>query len=108
MLLGTKRITSGAIEVEIDVDDLIEEYEDEIVGSIPDDDLEEECESRGWYVDKDGFSPDENQENLSDYHCLDKIFYTKDDLYRHLCDICETSYHEPIDSLLQNLKNRLA
>ena len=42
-----------------------------------------------------------------DYHCLDKIFYTKDDLYRHLCDICETSYHEPIDSLLQNLKNRL-
>ena len=42
-----------------------------------------------------------------DYHCLDKIFYSKDDLYRHLCDICETSYHEPIDSLLQNLKNRL-
>lgn len=42
-----------------------------------------------------------------DYHCLDKLFYTKDDLYRHLCDICETSYHEPIDSLLQNLKNRL-
>lgn len=43
----------------------------------------------------------------NDFHCIDKIFYTKDDLYRHLCDICETSYHEPIDSLLQNLKNRL-
>lgn len=43
-----------------------------------------------------------------DYHCLDKIFYTKDDLYRHLCDICETSYHESVDKLLENLKNRLA
>lgn len=42
------------------------------------------------------------------YHVLRELFYSSDDLYRHLCDICETSYHEPIDSLLQNLKNRLA
>ena len=55
------------------------------------------------------FSADELAHVIShDYHCLDKIFYTKDDLYRHIADICETSYHEPIDSLLQNLKNRLA
>ena len=55
------------------------------------------------------FSSDELARAIShDYHCLDKIFYTKDDLYRHIADICETSYHEPIDSLLQNLKNRLA
>lgn len=55
------------------------------------------------------FTSDELARAISrDYHCLDKIFYTKDDLYRHLCDICETSYHEPIDSLLSNLKNRLA
>ena len=54
------------------------------------------------------FSADELARVIShDYHCLDKIFHSKDDLYRHLCDICETSYHEPIDSLLQNLKNRL-
>ena len=54
------------------------------------------------------FSADELAHAIShDYHCLDKIFHSKDDLYRHLCDICETSYHEPIDSLLQNLKNRL-
>jgi hypothetical protein len=44
----------------------------------------------------------------SGYHVLRELFYSSDDLYRHLCDICETSYHEPIDSLLQNLKNRLA
>lgn len=56
-----------------------------------------------------GFTSDELAQAIShDYHCLDKIFYTKDDLYRHIADICETSYHEPIDSLLQNLKNRLA
>lgn len=58
---------------------------------------------------KSVFSADELARAIShDYHCLDKIFYTKDDLYRHIADICETSYHEPIDSLLQNLKNRLA
>lgn len=55
------------------------------------------------------FCSDELAHAIShDYHCLDKIFYTKDDLYRHLCDICETSYHEPVDKLLENLKNRLA
>lgn len=55
------------------------------------------------------FTSDEQARAIShEYHCLDKIFYTKDDLYRHIADICETSYHEPIDSLLQNLKNRLA
>lgn len=55
------------------------------------------------------FTSDELAHAIShEYHCLDKIFYTKDDLYRHIADICETSYHEPIDSLLQNLKNRLA
>ena len=55
------------------------------------------------------FTSDELARAIShDYHCLDKIFYTKDDSYRHIADICETSYHEPIDSLLQNLKNRLA
>ena len=55
------------------------------------------------------FSADELARAIShDYHCLDKIFYSKDDLYRHIADICETSYHEPIDSLLQILKDRLA
>ena len=55
------------------------------------------------------FSADELAHAIShDYHCLDKIFYTKDDLYRHIADICETSYHESVDKLLENLKERLA
>lgn len=55
------------------------------------------------------FNSEELAEVISpDFYCLDKLYLTKDDLYRHLCDICETSYYEPIDSLLQNLKDRLA
>ena len=56
------------------------------------------------------FDSDDLAQELSQsgYHVLRELFYSSDDLYRHLCDICETSYHEPIDSLLQNLKNRLA
>lgn len=55
------------------------------------------------------FTSDELARAIShDYHCLDKIFYTKDDLYRHIADICETSYHESVDKLLENLKDRLA
>ena len=55
------------------------------------------------------FTSDELGRAIShDYHCLDKLFYTKDDLYRLIADICETSYHEPVDKLLENLKNRLA
>ena len=43
----------------------------------------------------------------AEYHILEKYFYTSDDLYRLLCDICETSYHEPVEALLEKLKSRL-
>lgn len=55
------------------------------------------------------FSADELARAIShDYHCLHKLYYNKEDLRRLICDICETSYHEPVDKLLENLKNRLA
>ena len=79
-------------DIEVDVDDVLSE--------IASDTLVEELESRN--VD---FAMTEKS---NDYHILKKIFYSKDDLYRHLCDICETSYHEPVDKLLENLKERLA
>lgn len=79
-------------DIEVDVDDVLSEIASDI--------LVEELESRN--VD---FAMTEKS---NDYYILKKIFYSKDDLYRHIADICETSYHEPIDSLLQNLKNRLA
>lgn len=78
-------------DIEVNVDDVLSELDSDV--------LVEELESRNIDLTNTGMS--------NDYYMLKKVFYSKDDLYRHLCDICETSYHEPIDSLLQNLKNRL-
>lgn len=79
-------------DIDIDVDDVLAELDS--------DDLIKELELRNIDLTDSAMS--------NDYHILKKVFYSKDDLYRHLADICETSYHESIDSLLQNLKNRLA
>lgn len=78
-------------DIDIDVDDVLAELDS--------DDLIKELESRNIDLTDSAMS--------NDYHILKKVFYSKDDLYRHLCDICETSYHEPVDKLLENLKNRL-
>ena len=78
-------------DIEVNVDDVLSELDSDV--------LIEELESRNIDLTNTGMS--------NGYYMLKKVFYSKDDLYRHLCDICETSYHEPIDSLLQNLKNRL-
>ena len=79
-------------DIEVDVDDVLSEIASDI--------LVEELESRN--VD---FAMTEKS---NDYYILKKIFYSKDDLYRHIADICETSYHESVDKLLENLKERLA
>lgn len=79
-------------DVEVNIDDVLSEIDSNI--------LIEELESRNVDLAM--------TEKSNDYYILKKIYYSKDDLLRHLCDICETSYHEPIDSLLQNLKDRLA
>ena len=79
-------------DIDIDVEDVLSELDSNV--------LVEELESRNIDLTNTGMS--------NDYYMLKKVFYSKDDLYRHLADICETSYHESIDSLLQNLKNRLA
>lgn len=79
-------------DIEVNVDDVLSELDS--------DDLIKELESRNIDLTDSAMS--------NDYYILKKVFYSKDELYRHIADICETSYHEPIDSLLQNLKNRLA
>lgn len=79
-------------DIDIDVDDVLAELDS--------DDLIKELESRNIDLTDSAMS--------NDYHILKKVFYSKDDLYRLIANICETSYHEPIDSLLRNLKNRLA
>lgn len=73
---------------------------DYVLAELDSDDLIEELEARNICLTDIAMS--------NDYHILKKVFYSKDDLYRHLADICETSYHEPVDKLLENLKERLA
>lgn len=77
------------VEAEVDLE--------KVLSKITTDDLIEELEARGEEFD--------NPYNENEYHILDKLYHTKDDLYRHLCDICDCGYHEPEDSLLNKLKD---
>lgn len=43
--------------------------------------------------------------NNPDYHVLKKLYFSPDDLYRHLCDIARVGYHEPKESLLNKIKD---
>ena len=72
---------------------------DEVLSEITTDDLIEELDARGVKFD--------NPDNSNEYHIIDKLYHTKDDLYRHLCDICDCGYHEPKDSLLNKLKDMM-
>ena len=72
---------------------------DEVISEITTDELIEELDARGAKFD--------NPDNSNEYLILDKLYHTKDDLYRHLCDICDCGYHEPKDSLLNKLKDMM-
>lgn len=43
--------------------------------------------------------------NNPDYHVLKKLYFSPDDLYRHLCDIAGVGYHESKESLLNKIKD---
>ena len=77
------------VEAEVDLE--------EVLSKITTDDLIEELEARGTKFD--------NPYNEDEYYILNKLYHTKDDLYRHLCDICDCGYYEPKDSLLNKLKD---
>lgn len=77
------------VKAEVDLED--------ILSKITTDDLIEELDVRDVGFD--------NPDNRNEYHILNKLYHTRDDLYRHLCDICDCGYHEPKDSLLNKLKD---
>jgi hypothetical protein len=79
------------VEAEVDLED--------ILSKITTDDLIEELNAREEEFD--------NPDNRNEYHILNKLYHTKDDLYRHLCAICDCDYHEPKDSLLNKLKDMM-
>lgn len=81
------------IAVDIDVDD--------IIGDIETDDLIDELESRGYEVIKEG--KDVSNENKA--FVVNRMFFSKDELHRHLCDIVGCGYYEPKGSVLEKLKD---
>jgi len=79
------------VEAEVDLED--------ILSKITTEDLIEELDAR----DEEFDTPD----NRNEYHILNKLYHTKDDLYRMLCDIVGCGYHETKDSLLNKLRDMM-
>lgn len=92
--MGYKSIT---VETEVKID--LEDIKDEVLETLDNDELIEELNSRKVEFD--------NPDNGNEYHIPNKLYHTKDDLYRHLCDICDCGYYEPKDSLLNKLKDMM-
>lgn len=86
-----------SITVEAEVDINLKDIKDEVLEMLDNDELIEELNARKVEFD--------NTDNSNKYHILNKLYHTKYDLYRHLCDICDCSYYEPKDSLLNKLKD---
>lgn len=79
-------------DVEIELDDV----KDEVLRRCSIEELVDALANKevDWYATE---SPE--------HHVLDKLYHSKDDLYRHLCDIAGVGYHEPKDSLLNKIKD---
>lgn len=84
------------ISVDIDFDDI----KHEAISMYTDEELIEELERRDKLHMRNKIS---SGEALT----IDALYYSKDDLYRHLCDIASCGYHEPKDSLLDKIKGLL-
>lgn len=78
-------------------------YVSDIIDEIPTEDLIDELETRGYAVIKE----DEEYSNENKAFLITRAFFNKDELYRHLCDICDCGYHESKDSLLNKIKDLL-
>ena len=83
----------NTISVDIDIDDV--KYD--VLKALTDEELVEEIESRDKFRIRQKF---ESGEVIG----IDKLYFSRNDLYRHLCDICDCGYHEPKESLLNKLR----
>lgn len=83
----------NTISVDIDIDDV--KYD--VLESLTDEELVEEIENRDMVCIRKKF---ESGELIG----IDKLYFSRNDLYRHLCDICDCGYHEPKESLLNKLR----
>ena len=93
--MGYKSIT---VETEVTID--LKDIKDEVLEMLDNEELIKELNARKVEFDN-------HPDNRNEYHILNKLYHMKDDLYRHLCDICDCGYHEPKDSLLNKLKDMM-
>ena len=87
-----------SITVSAEVDIYLKDVKDDVLRMLESEELIEELRNRDDYYD---------EKESEKYHMLDKHYASPDDIRRHLCDIVGCGYHEPIDSLLNKLKDLL-
>ena len=83
------------ITVSVDAEVYLSDIKDDVLKALDNEELRAELRNR----ELDDFVRSEK------YHVLEKLYFSPDDLYRHLCDIADCGYHEPKDSLLNKLKD---
>ena len=86
-----------SITVSAEVDIYLKDVKDEVLEMLDNDELIEELNKREVVYD----------EKSEKYYMLDKLYASPTDIKRHLCDIANCSYHEPIDSLLNKIRDLL-
>ena len=90
-------IKTFSVEIDGYDNEEVDIYLSDIFDEITDDELIDELERRGLSY----------KESDEGHFFLRKLYFTTDELYRHLCDICDCAYHEPKDSLLNKLKDMI-
>lgn len=74
-------------------------YVDDIISDIDTDEMVVELQSRGYEVTEKNSTPS--------CFMLRKDYFSKDELYRHLCDIAEVGYYTDKNTLIENIKDLL-
>lgn len=86
-----------SITVNAEVEVYLKDVKDEVLEMLDNDELIEELSIR-----------EVNYKKTSEkYHMIPKDYVSPYELYRYLCDIVGCGYHEPIDSLLNKLKDMM-
>lgn len=85
------------ITVSAEVDIYLKDVKEEVLAMMNNDELISELNERDVKVELES----------ENYHMLHKLYASPDDIKRHLCDIIGCGYHEPIDSLLNKIKDLL-
>lgn len=86
------------ITVSAEVEVYLRDVKEDVLSMVDSEELIDILRKRDAYYD---------EKKSEKYYVLDKLYFNSDDLKRHLCDIANCSYHEPIDSLLNKIRDLL-